>query len=293
MAIVGATDVNATRQALVSSLVQQALEERAKMLPLVSKYDAPLGAQSVGIPRRDSAAVASELSEDAEVTANAMTLSVDTVALKLYPKRFDVSDVAKMQSSVDVGSLVVEDISSALARTLDKLILDELFTLANYGGVDYNPTTEADHIIPADLTDIKASILEGRELLKNQGVQFDGNVHAVVTPAIENLILSQADFVRADAYGAREHIMNGELGMLFGIRFHTHNGITDSLATGQMCIFHKDAVGVGIQQEISLEYFRDVKFLNDVYTGKMFAGAKMLGEGRKAVVFESSAVNNN
>jgi N4-gp56 family major capsid protein len=280
MAIVGETDVNATRQALVSSLVQQALEERAKMLPLVSKYDAPLGAQSVGIPRRDSAAVASALSEDAEVTANAMTLSVDTVALDLYPKRFDVSDVAKMQSSVDVGSLVVEDISSALARTLDKLILDELFNDTLY-------TVSADHKIPADLTDIKASILDARELLKNQGVQFDGNVHAVVTPAIENLILSQADFVRADAYGAREHIMNGELGMLFGIRFHTHNGITDSNADGQMCIFHKDAVGVGIQQEISLEYFRDVKFLNDVYTGKMFAGAKLLGAGAKSVMFAS------
>lgn len=293
MAIVGETDVNATRQALVSQLIQEALQERAKMLPLVARYDAPLGAQSVGIPRRAAASLASALSEDAEVSADAMTLSVDTIPLAQYPKRFDVSDVAKMQSSVDVNSVVVEDISTSLARTLDNLILSELFTVGNYGTFD--PTdasgTTPDHVIPANTSDIKESILLGRRLLKDQGVQFDGNVHAVCTPAIEELLLGQADFVRADAYGAREHILNGEIGMLFGIRFHTHSEISTVNANGQMAIFHRDAVGVGIQKEFSLEYFRDVKYLNDVFTGSMLAGAKMLGAGAKSVMFASGEQN--
>lgn len=296
MAIVGQTDVDATRQALVASIVQQVLEEKAKLLPLVTRYDAPAGAKSFGIPYRSSAAVASALSEDAEVSADAMSLVVDTMNLNLYPKRFDVSDVAKLQSSVDVSELVVQDISSSLARTIDDLILAELFNTANYASYDYNPTTEADHIRVVDPADLKGDILDARELLKNQGVPFEGEVHAVCSPAIEKLLLSEADFVRADAYGAREHIMNGEIGMLFGIRFHTHSGVKDQEVTtgnfGQMAIFHKEAIGVGIQQDISLEFFRDVKFLNDVYTGKMLAGCKMLGGGTKSVMFAEGQASN-
>ena len=291
MAIVGQTDVNATRQALVSQLIQEALQERAKMLPLVSRYDAPNGAQSVGIPRRDAASKASALSEDAEVSADAMTLSVDTISLAQYPKRFDVSDLAKIQSSVDVNSLVVEDIASSLARTLDELILTELFTAGRYTSVDndQNDGSEPDHVLALSSgpADIKGDILNARKLLKNQGVQFDGRVHAVCTPATEEALLSEGDFVRADAYGAREHILNGEIGMLYGIRFHTHSEITDVSSTAQMAIFHENAVAVGIQKEFSLEYFRDVKYLNDVYTGSMFAGAKMMNGGKLSVVFDS------
>lgn len=293
MAIVGYTDVNATRQALVSSIVQQVLEEKAKLLPLVSRFDAPSGAKSFGIPYRSSASLASVLSEDTEVAGDAMALSVDTMNLELYPKRFDVSDVAKLQSSVDVSSLVVEDISSALARTIDDLILAELFNTLNYPTLDYLPTTEPDHIRTVNASDLKGDILDARELLKNQGVPFDGNVHAVCSPYVEKLLLSEADFVRADAYGAREHIMTGEIGMLFGIRFHTHSGVSSQAAnTGQMAIFHKDAIAVGIQQDISLEFFRDSKFLNDVYVGKLLAGCKMLGGGVKSVMFASGQISS-
>lgn len=284
MAVIGVTDMADARADVISQLVQETIAERSQLLPLVTRYDAPAGMKQLTIPRRGIVS-ASELDGegDAEVSASAFSFSGDDIILKQYAARCDVSDMAKLSSPVNVEEEVIKELGASLARQIDDIILTELTTTGNYSLAAHKFEFDADG---TGTEIIKGDVLKARRLLRVNGAIYgdDGQTFCVCHPQVEESLLQIADFVDASKYGSNVPVQRGELGTIFGVKFISHADLNND----QAVVFHRSAVGLAMQKDYSLEYFRDVKSLNDVYTGSMVAGAKMLSEGKRAVLMDES-----
>ena len=278
MATIGVTDAGSTRQALVSSIVQEVIAEKAQLLPLVLDYsqNAQPGAQSLGIPRRGTFAAGSAIAEDASLTGQAMTFGVDTISFDHYAIRAEISDMARVQSSVDIPGEVVKELGEAMARKVDDLILAQL-KLAS--------SSSPDHILPyTDATndDIElADITNCRKLLRSNGkVMFnDDRNFLLVSPEQEEFLLKIDGLIDASKYGTESVIQRGEIGKVFGFRVV----VSDLLDSDESIAFNSAACAFAAQQNFKLEFDRDLSKLNDVYVMSMIGGAKVLAEGKKNV----------
>lgn len=282
MATIGITDAGSTRQALVSSIVQEVLAEKAQLLPLVTDYSASAvpGAASLGIPRRDLFAAA-EVSEDASLTGQAMTFSVDTISFAHYAVRAEISDMARVQSSVDIPSEVVKEIGEAMARQADALILAQL-KLASSSAPDHliNFTDSVNYDIElADVTGVKRLLRENGKVMMN-----DDQLFGLISPKQEEYLLNNGNIIDASKYGSDVVINSGKLAKIYGFNVV----VSDLLTDNEAIFFHKSAVGFAAQQSFKLEFDRDLTKLNDVYVGSGIMGAKVLQAGKRNVFLSSA-----
>lgn len=275
---IGITEAGSTRQALVSSIVQEVIAEKAQLLPLVTDYSAQAqpGSQSLGIPRRDTFSAATK-AENTAVTNSEMTFSVDTLSFSHKYVSAKIEDIARVQSSVDIPGEVVREIGEAMAREADALILAQL---------KLGSTAAPDHILPyndATNDDIElADITNARSLLRSQGVMFnDENNYLLVSPEQEAFLLGIDGLIDASKYGSELTIQSGEVGKVFGFRVV----VSDLLAADESIFFHKSAVGFASQMNFKLEYQRDLENLADHYVGSGLMGAKVLQAGKRNIFF--------
>ena len=275
---IGVTEAGDTRQALVSSIVQEVIAEKAQLLPLVTDYSALAqpGSQSLGIPRRDTFS-ASTKAENTAVSNSEMTFSVDTISFAHKYVSAKIEDIARVQSSVDVPSEVVKEIGEAMAREADALILAQL---------KLGSTSTPDHVLPyndATNDDIElADITNARSLLRSQGVMFnDENNYLLVSPEQEAHLLGIDGLIDASKYGSELSIQSGEIGRVFGFRVV----VSDLLAATESIFFNKAACAFASQMNFKLEYSRDLENLADHYVGSGLMGAKRLVEGKKNIFF--------
>lgn len=279
---IGVTEAGSTRQALVSSIVQDVIAEKAQLLPLITDFSASAvpGSQSLGIPRRDTFSAATK-SENTAVSNSEMTFSVDTITFEHKYVSAKIEDMARIQSSVDVPAEVVKEIGEAMAREVDNLILAQL-KLAS--------TSAPDHILPyADATndDIAlADITNARKLLRSNGkVYFNDPAspsYLLVSPEQEEYLLQLDNLIDASKYGSNGVVIqNGEIGSVFGLRIV----VSDLLDADESIAFHKSAVGFAAQQAFKLEFDRDLSNLADHYVGSGLMGAKVMHAGKRNVFF--------
>tara|TARA_Y100001937_G_scaffold37135_1_gene53007 strand:- start:1630 stop:2484 length:855 start_codon:yes stop_codon:yes gene_type:complete len=276
---IGITEAGSTRQALVSSIVQEVIAEKAQLLPLITDYSAQAqpGSQSLGIPRRDTFSAATK-AENTAVDNSEMTFSVDTITFAHKYVSAKIEDIARVQSSVDIPAEVVKEIGEAMAREADALILAQL-KLAS--------TSSPDHKLPyADATndDIALTdITNARKLLRSNGkVMFnDEKTYLLVSPEQEEFLLSLDNLIDAGKYGSEVSIQSGELGKVFGMRVV----VSDLLAASESIAFHSSAVGFASQQNFKLEFDRDLSNLADHYVGSGLMGAKVMHAGKRNVFF--------
>ena len=276
---IGSTEIAATRQQIVSSIVQEALAEKAQLLPLVTDLSAQAvpGMSQLSIPRRDLFSAATK-SENTAVTNSEMTFSVDTITFGHHYVSAKIEDFAKVQSNVDVPAEVIKEIGEALARKVDDLILAQL-KLAS--------SSSPDHILPyADATndDIAlADITNARKLLRSNGkVMFDDDqVFGLVSPEQEEYLLQLDGIIDSSKYGSNLAIQRGEIGRVYGFRMV----VSDLLDADESIFFHKSAVGFAAQAAYKLEFQRDLDNLADHYVGSMLAGAKVMQAGKRSVFF--------
>ena len=277
---IGVTEAGSTRQALVSSIVQEVIAEKAQLLPLVTDYSgsAQPGSQSLGIPRRDTFSAATK-AENTAVTNSEMTFSVDTISFEHKYVSAKIEDIARVQSSVDIPGEVVKEIGEAMAREADALILAQL-KLAS--------SSSPDHLLPyadASNDDIALTdITNARKLLRSNGkVMFnDDKTFLLVSPEQEEFLLSLDNLIDASKYGSESSIQSGELGKVFGMRIV----VSDLLAATESIAFHSSAVGFASQANYKLEFDRDLANLADHYVGSGLMGAKVMNAGKRQVFFK-------
>jgi hypothetical protein len=278
MAQIGLTEVSASSQAVIASIVQETLKQKSMLLGLVSDYSNQVvpGALSVGAIRRTQFAAADK-SENTALTAQELTFAADTIALDKNKAIYAALErVAALQATPNVESEIIMEMAAELALQVDKDIFAQI-ALASAAAPDHRIAFVGSDIAAADL-------LQARYLLNVQNVPMDGRFLGIA-PDQEKALLSIDNFVRADAYGSSGGLVNGEIGKLYGMTVVMSNVFT--AARGH--VWHKSAVGFA--QQLSPEYSTDVDLKN---TAKEFLlqhiyGAKVLDSGKRQVLLGSAS----
>lgn len=279
MANISNTEVDATRQALIASIVQMTLKQQSVLVPTVTDYSsfAVPGAKSVGAPRRTQFAAADK-TEETDLTGQTFTFSADTINLDKHKAIYTLLEkISGVQANVNVEAEILKEMAAELALQIDKDIIVQL-KLAS--------AAAPDHIIQLGTGGTllnQDNILESRKLLSQQVVPL-GDRYLVVSPAQEKSMLSIADFVRADSYGSPAGLMNGELGRIYGATVLMHTGLADAEAL----YYHKSSVGFAqqIQPEYQTNYL--LKSVAQEYLLHHLYGVKVLDSGKRNVFLNAT-----
>ena len=232
--ITGNTELSATKNDLITSLVQKELKFRAKLLATVTDLSsfAGKGMKSISFPKLSSFSVENRASA-APGTIQALSATTDKLDLNLNAYvswLVDSSD--EIQSSIDVQIENALRAASAHGRYVDEQIIAVLEAGA---GLDIGSAP-----ITSDL------ILDAREQLVKSFADVSACV-MLVGPDQEKAMLKIADFVRADYYGS-SNIPSGEIGRVWGMPVMVHQGV----AAGKAYFYSKDAVGIAFQKAPSM-----------------------------------------
>jgi N4-gp56 family major capsid protein len=232
--ITGNTELVATKNDLITSLVQKELKFRAKLLASVTDLSsyAGKGMKSISFPKLSSFTVENRASA-APGTIQALSATTDKLDLSLNAYvswLIDSSD--EIQSSMDVQIENALRAASAHGRYVDEQIIAVLEAGA---GLDVGTAP-----LTADL------ILDAREQLLKSFADPAACV-MLIGPDQEKAMLKIAEFVRADYYGS-SNIPSGQIGTVYGMPVMVHQGV----GAGKGYWYSKDAVGIAFQKAPSM-----------------------------------------
>jgi N4-gp56 family major capsid protein len=232
--ITGNTQLVATKNDLITSLVQKELKFRAKLLASVTDLSsyAGKGMKSISFPKLSSFTVENRASA-VPGTIQALSATTDKLDLNLNAYvswLIDSSD--EIQSSMDVQIENALRAASAHGRYVDEQIIAVLEAGA---GLDVGTAP-----LTADL------ILDAREQLLKSFADPAACV-MLIGPDQEKAMLKIAEFVRADYYGS-SNIPSGQIGTVYGMPVMVHQGV----AAGKGYWYSKDAVGIAFQKAPSM-----------------------------------------
>lgn len=279
-ALTGVTETSATARALVESMAQKYLIQESKMMGLVTNYSslAVPGSSSLKLPKAGGFTVADK-AENTSAEAQISAFSVDTLSFNVHRVvQFLVEDFANMQASVDVIAEYVLRASKDLALDIDKKIIAQL-RLASASAPDHE-------IAFTDATneDIElADILNARKLLMLQNID-PRECYLAVGPDQESNMLKIANFIEAEKYGSNSPIMNGEIGMVYGMKVIVHTNIAN-----EALAWHPSAVGFALQQGIRVQKDYDLKELANRYSLDYAGGFAVLDGGKRNVHITETA----
>lgn len=229
-AITGNTQLSATKQALIISLVQKELKFAAKLLPMVTDYSpfAVKGIKSISVPKLTSFTVSNRTSGSAG-SAAALTASVDTIALDQTAYVSWIIDGAdEVQTQINSQVEFARRAATAHGRYVDSALITAMIAAAGYD------------VGTGGLT--SAKILAGREKLLSYDADF-ANLAMLVGPDQEKVMLGLSEFTKQYEFGSNV-IQTGLIGKVYGIPVIVHNG----MPAGSMLMFDKAGVGIAFQQ---------------------------------------------
>lgn len=227
--ITGNTQLTATKNDVITALVQKELKFQSKLLPYVLDVSmfAVKGAKSISFPKFSSFTVVNRTSgaqgDASQLTATADQMTLDFRAYIAYI----VDSTDEVQSSVEVQSLYAQRAAGAHARFVDSQLIASAVAAA---GLDVGA---------APIT--RDFILDMREFIASN----DGNLAQtvlVVPPDQETEMLKITEFTQAQVYGGAV-IPSGVIGSVYGIPVVIHNG----MSAGSALMFDKDGLSVGFQ----------------------------------------------
>lgn len=234
MAVVGNTELTATKNALIVALVQRELIAKGVVMPSLTDASAYAikGAKSIAIPRAGSLAVEDRASAAAAALVG-VTYAVDTITLnQMSTVSWVVDPQDEVESSVDVQADMAARAARAHAKNFDNLVIAGL-------EAGSTATTTVGAIS-------KAIFLEMRQTLLAANAD-PGQLTFLCGPQSESALLQIGDFVQSYAYG-QAVIPTGQLGKLFGVEVKV-----SSLITGNtFYMFDKAGYGFAIQQQLAM-----------------------------------------
>lgn len=273
MADLGVTEIAATVQETVSSLVQEYLIQEAVLMPRVMNIPSMKGEDRVKIPRSNTALTADDKVENTSVTAQVVTYATDDLLLDQHKAiQIRIEDKAMVNSMVDLMSDIIPRMVKTLALDIDNKIVAQL-ELASAAAPDHRLAYD-------NATSLgKVDLLNARQLIHQQNLRFN-ECYIGVSPASESNLLAIDDFVHVDKYGSSGGLVNGELGRLYGATVIMSNEF-DDLKT---IVWHPSAVAFSRQMDPKFERDRDVPNLADLISLSHIYGAKVLDSGVRQVL---------
>lgn len=234
MAVEGNTELTATKNALIVSLVQRELISKAVVMPTI--YDASIyagkGSKSISVPRGGSFAVEDRASAATATLVN-VTYAVDTITLnQMSTVSWAVDPQDEIESSVDVQADLAARAARGQSKNFDVLVIAGLEAAST-------ATTTVGAITKAIFLEMRQSLIAAEA--------DPGNLVFLCGPDSESALLSIAEFVQADLYGSAV-IPNGQLGKLYGVPVI----VSTNVASGRFYMYDKSGYGYAIQKALNL-----------------------------------------
>lgn len=287
-AFTSAANTGQTEMELITQIVQTELIESAVIKATVSDFSNLVsdGLKSVEIPRFEADLTLGsgrlgdpdEQNPDGTTPVNFKTASftTDKIELNKWPTlAYTVPDRIQIQSRVAVISEIAAKAGRELAIYMDKEIRDVM-------------RTATEEVVFEDLAE-KGMQLEdvtaGRLKLNRNNV-VDSNRVLLISPELEKDILDLDNFRNANQYGAREALLNGEIGRIYGARVVVSN----LLEADEAYMYHPECIAYAMQKSLRFEQQRaDVRLQRDDYAFSAGWGLTMMYEGKKIVKYVASA----
>ena len=273
---------------LLPSIVAEAMfvaSERSIMRGLVKNYNLAAGqGKTVTVPIYPTQTAAG-VTEGDEVTNTAVSTSGVTLTVSTVAIRTLLTDLARTSAASNVVADLGKLFGEAIARKMDS-DLTALFGGFSTGFGDYTGA-----ITPA-------SIFQAVANLRAAGVPTDGMV-AVLHPQIAydlKAALTTGGATGAFTMGAYSEIANsamreGFVGRLAGIDVYETSNIAYDTNAGDFpgAVFHRDALGLAMIGDISIETQRRASFLGDDIVASAYYGVGELYDGYgKYLKYDSS-----
>lgn len=280
-AFTSAANTGVTEMTLISSIVQQELLENVVVLPTMDNKSAMVGKgmKQIDIPRFDTDASGrfgdpATQNPDGEtpVALKTADLEVDSIVLNKWKNlAYRIPDRVSEQSMVNLEAELSRKAGREFAIYMDKEAIAVLATL-----------TDAISYSGAGSTLALADITEARKKLNRNNVSANDR-YLLISPEKEADMLNLPNFVKANEYGSRDALLNGEIGRVYGFRVIVSNLLT----ADQSFAYHKECVMYAIQQDVSFESARaDVTIRATDYSFAAGWGLTLSYEGKKGVKFE-------
>jgi N4-gp56 family major capsid protein len=261
---------------LLPEIIQEAMfvaSERSIMRGLVKNYTlAPGQGKNVNVPiyPLQSAAVVTE-GDEVDNTA----VSTDTAQLVVRPVavRTMLTDLARVSAASNVVADLGKLFGEAIARKIDTDLTSLFYTL-NAGSGDWSAALSA------------ADIFKSVAQLKADAVPTEGMVcvvHPKIAYDLKAALTTQGNTpFTAGAYSevSNEAMRMGFVGMLAGIPVYETSNI--ALRSGGQAgeyagaVFNRDAFGLGLIGDISIETQRRASFLGDDIVASAYYGVGIL-----------------
>lgn len=262
---------------LLPSIVAEALfvaQERSIMRGLVRNFTLPLGSgKTVTVPvyPKQTATGVNEGTDltNTEVSTSGAVLTVGEVGIMTT-----VTDMARNASASNVIADVGRLFGEAIAAKMDK-DLTALFAGFSAGDGDYTTQITA------------ASIFKAVAKLRGAGVDPAGCVcvlHPEIAYDLKSALTTQGNVAfTAGAYGAtaNEAMQMGFVGMLAGVPVYETSNIDYVTNAGDFpgAVFHRDALGLAMMQDIKIETQRDASLRADELVATAVYGVGELYDG--------------
>lgn len=252
-----AGSTTSTLNDLLPSIVAEAMfvaNERSIMRGLVKNYAIPAGqGKTITVPRYpvQSAAAVTEGDEvsNTAVSTDGVTLTVSTVAIRTL-----LTDLARTSAASNVVADLGRLFGEAVAKKIDQ---DLLALFSGFStGVGGASTALSAAVVAQAIAKLRANAVPGDALaaVVHPYVAYDLKKDLTNTFANPNAGIIQ-----------NEAMSQGYVGMLFGVPVFESANIADTGTAGDYvgAVFHRDALGLALVGDISIETQRRASYLGD------------------------------
>jgi len=269
---------------LIPSIIAEAMfvaSERSLMRGLVKNYSLGMGSgKTITVPRYPIVTAAG-VAEGTDLTNTAVSTDSAVLTVSEVGIMTTVTDLAAKSSASNVIADVGRLFGDAIARKLDQ---DLTALFAGFVGAQGDGT--------AAIT--AADIFKAVAKLRNASVPAD-QLFAVVNPLIAYDLKASLTNTYANPNGGllqNEAMATGYIGMLAGVPiFESANvGHTDGDSIG--AVFHRDALGLALMQDISIEAQRDASLrATELVATAVYGVGELYDSYGIKLNFDSSLVN--
>jgi len=244
--------------------------ERSIMRGLVKNYSIPAGnGKTITVPRYPVQTAAS-LTEGNEVSSTAVstdgvTLTVSTVAIRSL-----VTDLIRASAASNVVADLGRLFGEAIAKKMDQDLLALFSGFAT--GVGSASTAMSAALIAQAVARLRANAVPSDALacVVNPYVAYDLKSNLTNTFANPNAGIIQ-----------NEAMQTGYVGTLFGVPVFESSNIADTGTAGDYvgAVFHRDALGIAMIGDITIETQRRASFVGDDVVASAHYGVGELYDG--------------
>ncbi len=274
---------SSTLSELYTEIVAEALfvaSEKSIMRPLVKNYAIQGGGKSVEVPiyAAVSAAAVSEASDLSNTAINPTSVTITASENGIMTTLTDLArNSAPRNVAADIGKLFGEAIAKKIDQDLTALF-DGFSTAVGSGSTALTA----------------ALVFQSIANVRNAGVSMDG-VSAVLHPMVAYDLKANLTNTFANANGndvANEALRNGFVGRLGGVPIYETTNVANDGTAGdyKQGVFHRDALGLAMMQDIKIETQRDASLRADEIVATAVYGVGELNDSYGVELHSDSSI---